>query len=215
MEFSNRGETSLWMPKTTALHRYLNLAVLQVPHVKRTTLWFQHILCWLGHKTLRFSWFHRLSSAVLTRGLIFRQVEKISHLNMGLIFTHLQLIGNHHWEGSCKPRDLVSRLLHRAEWRKLGKQSCVSPCGKPGSSTLPTNMTNVVIVKEGWLHKRGKCTDKVWFNINCVEFLISDCFKCNCSNCAWNQSKIRWSLYALRYLCVMVCLFVWIFSQFI
>lgn len=88
---------------------------------------------------------------------------------MGLIFTFLQLIGNHHWEGGYKPQDPISRLLHRAGQRKLGKQSCVSPCGKPGSSILPTNMTNVVIVKEGWLHKRGKHTDvvlTVWFSVN-------------------------------------------------
>lgn len=138
------------MPKLTASHSYLNLEMLQVPLVKTTPLLLQHVLLWLVHKTRVSSQLRLFRSSLLTLGLKFRQSF---HLSLGLIFTFPQLIGYHHWEGGPKPQDPICRLLHRAEWRK---QSSVSPSGKPGSSILPTNMTNVVIVKEGWLHKRGK-----------------------------------------------------------
>lgn len=113
------------------------------------------VLDYPGYKAQGSSPFSQRYSTMLTWRLIFRQVEKFLHLNTRLIFTRLQLIGNQHWKVGYKPQDLGSRLLHRAARRTLEKEGCISSCGKPGSSTLPTNMTNVVIVKEGWLHKRG------------------------------------------------------------
>lgn len=141
--------------KSTVAHRHLNLSLVQVPHVKGSALKFKHVLDYPGYKAQGSSPFSQRYSTMLTWRLIFRQVEKFLHLNTRLIFTRLQLIGNQHWKVGYKPQDLGSRLLHRAARRTLEKEGCISSCGKPGSSTLPTNMTNVVIVKEGWLHKRG------------------------------------------------------------
>lgn len=92
-------ETSQWMPKTTALHSYLNLEMFQVPLVKRTPLRLQRVLLRPGHIARGSSHFHCLQSPVLTWGLIFRQIGKKIQANFCFSSTNRLL----HWKGSFKP----------------------------------------------------------------------------------------------------------------
>lgn len=94
-------------------------------------------------------------AAVLTWGLMIRQVEKIFHLYLRLIFTLFLLIGNHRWQGGCKPQNPVSSSFTGLSEANLGNKAAPLLVGNLDPPPCPPTWPM------WWLSRRDGCIKEV------------------------------------------------------